>query len=799
MRHRLTGILVVWLALAWLNVAAPALAQNSPDYEAFDKVAASVETDLEENRLSNEGFETLRASLANWRERFLKSQNVNAAQIEALQAQLSALGAAPAEGESEPETVAARRAEIRAQLDKARAPRISAEEAFARADALIGRIDTTLRARQTDAYFDQQRSPLDPALWGPAVARLGAVAGEIRTEANVTLSSTSERANFSERVPLVLFLLVVAVILITRGPRWAERLSGSVEKRSGEHGRVVYGFLVSVTAILLPLLGISLLNAALLSTGILGDTGRGAALGVNLAILTYVVTRWLGSRIFPIRGGIPSPISLPEERRASGRLLALVLGLLLGVMLFLLSLDRVEAFKPEILGVLSFPILVAMGFVLFRLGGLIWIGGQADESDESTSYADFILRILGRSVQVVAGVGPLVAAAGYLNMGLGLLVPMSASLALIAFLTTMHFVVRAAYAMMRNLAGDHARQALLPVLISFALTIASLPVFAIIWGARQTDLGEVWTRFRAGFRVGETTISPADFLTFAMVFAVGFLLTRLVQGALRTSVLPRTHIDKGAQNAIIAGLGYLGITVGAIAGITAAGLDLSSLAIVIGALGVGIGFGLQNIVNNFVSGIILLVERPINEGDWVEVNGQMGTVRSISVRSTRIETFDRTDVIIPNGDFISGTVTNWTRGNSIGRVKVPVGVAYGTDTHKVERILKEIAEAHPIVAVTPPPQVLFIGFGADSLDFEIRAILQDVNFILNVRSDMNHEIARRFAEEGIEIPFAQRDVWLRNPEVLGSVNPKPDETEQEPRVPSSPPDPALVAPDDGDT
>lgn len=793
---------LVWAIAAWMLFAGAADAQQSEPiaYDAWEGVATQIEGRLEDGQISVEGLDAIRGSVVVWRDRFLEGTEVNAEQIESITQQIDALPPPPAEGETESDEIVAQREDLNAALAEARAPRIRADTALARANTLISRIDTRIREAQADRLLELQPTPLNPSLWGATLSRLGETTSDISDEVRGNVANLQSRGEFSSRLPVSLLLLIVAFYLIIRGPRLVERLVIRVEKRASELGQVVFGFIVSLGTILLPLIGISLINAALISTGLLGPVGRATAVGINVGIVVYATSRWLGRRIFPERDGAPTPVSLDAGARSRGRGLSRLAGGLLALLLIMQVVDEIEQFDGILLSVVAFPIFVALGVTLFLIGRLIRAGRS--QVADATGYADYLVGISGRVLQILGILGPIAAAIGYFNLAESILVPATQTLAVVAFLVTLHYVVRAAYGLIRGLTPDQSDDALVPVLISFLFTIATLPVVALFWGARQTDLLEVWTRFRAGVRFGESTISPGDFLTVILVFVLGLMLTRLLQGVLRTSVLPRTTLDKGGRNAVVSGLGYVGITLAALAGITAAGIDLSSLAIIVGALGVGIGFGLQNIVNNFVSGIILLIERPIGEGDWVDVNGNFGVVKSISVRSTVIETFDRTDVIVPNGDLVSGTVTNWTRGNSIGRVIVPVGVAYGTDTRKVEAILTEIAEAHPIVSVDPGPRVLFRGFGADSLDFEIRAILSDVSHFMTVQSDLNHEIARRFTEEGIEIPFAQRDIWLRNPEALtggiqapeGEAGGLPDENERpaEPRPPSEPLDPRLT-------
>jgi len=730
---------------------------------AWEQTARRAEEAISAGRASTSAMEELRSQLVTWREKFLEAQSTNQSSIQTLQAQINALGPKP-DGVDEATEIAQQRIEMDQRMAQLRAPAKTAEVAYSRADGLIRGVDDIIRNRQTEALLELGISPLNPVHWKKGIDAVGTSTRSISNEFSAAWASPTQQVQLKENLLLIILLSLVALVLLLRGRHWMERLTFAVQAKSHTAGRWVIAFLLSIAQLVLPLVGVLALVEAIYASELVGVRGDIALSAFVALAVVFLTARWLGARIFPKSEHIVPPLNLDVAARRKGRFFSATLGLLLGLNVLIRAIARFDTWNIGATTIVVFPVLVLSSYALVRLARLMRLHVKNEQVDgEERTYKNRIIYYLSRIVMVLAFIGPVLAVIGYFEAAQSIIFPIATSLGLLAFLLVLQRVISEVYALLIG-SEERAREALIPVLISFVVVLGSAPFFALIWGARTTDLFEVWTRFKEGFSLGDARISPSDFLTFAIIFVIGYMATRLIQGTLRTTVLPKTKMDVGGRNAIVSGVGYIGIFLAAVMAITGAGIDLSSLAIVAGALSVGIGFGLQNIVSNFVSGIILLIERPISEGDWIEVAGQMGYVRDISVRSTRIETFDRTDVIVPNSDLVSGVVTNWTRGNSVGRVIVPVGVAYGTDTKRVEGILREIAEAHPMVLANPA--VIFQGFGADSLDFEIRAILRDVNWKLSVKSDINHEIARIFAEEGIEIPFAQRDVWLRNPEAL---------------------------------
>jgi small-conductance mechanosensitive channel len=579
------------------------------------------------------------------------------------------------------------------------------------------------------------------------------------------LSTPSQIERARDNLPLILLLLVVGLVFISRGQSWAERLALRMMRGKRKASSELGAFVVSLGQIALPLIGAVSILLAIGSTELFGPRGEIVIFAFVPMILMIFAARWLGSRVYPKVEDARTPLGSVPETRKRARAICTMLGVVLAFSYLINLLGQFERFSRETFAVLQFPLLVIAAFGLLAIArGLLNHKSEHTGQEGEQAFRGQFLSFLGRTVQIAAIFGVVLAAAGYTLAAELLIYATLLTLAWLAAIAILQDVIRNLYAWL--IPGDDARESLVPTLAGFLLLLVSLPLLPLFWGARVTDLTELWSRARAGVDIGGTTVSPTAFFTLIVVFLIGYFVTRGLQGMLRSSVLPKTRLEKGAQTALVSGLGYVGMFLAALIAVTSAGIDLSNIALVAGALSVGIGFGLQNIVSNFVSGIILLIERPISEGDWIEVGGQHGYVRKVSVRSTRIETFDRTDVIVPNADLVSGAVTNYTRGNTVGRAIVQVGVAYGTDTRRVEKILREIAEAHPLVLANPAPSIVFAGFGASSLDFEIRAILRDVNFMLSVKTEMHHQIAERFVAENIEIPFAQTDLWLRNPEAL---------------------------------
>lgn len=300
------------------------------------------------------------------------------------------------------------------------------------------------------------------------------------------------------------------------------------------------------------------------------------------------------------------------------------------------------------------------------------------------------------------------------------------------------------------------------ILMDIAIVVVGVTILLVLWRFDWVEVkGWIHTIF-FGFQFGELRISLQTILLALGVFALGLALTRFVQRWFTKRAFAGRRTDQGLRDSARIGLGYAGFVIAGLVALSFLGLDFSNLAIVAGALSVGIGFGLQSIFNNFVSGIILLVERPIKIGDWISVAGHEGMVKKISVRSTEIETIYRQSVIIPNATLITEAVTNWMHGNRTCRLDIPVGVSYDTDVRLLRKIMQEVGSSHGAVLKHPAPIVHFAGFGDSALEFELRVFLRDAGQRVSVASDLRFALWSALKDAGINIPFPQRDIHIKS-------------------------------------
>lgn len=432
----------------------------------------------------------------------------------------------------------------------------------------------------------------------------------------------------------------------------------------------------------------------------------------------------------------------------------------------LVALDQTR----ELLGVAVLPArLVLLGSLVVAAVMVGWVlRRRRPERDAGKRPLAFGLVVLLRFAQLLLAVGIAATLLGWIRLGRLMFVDVLAAAyiglaifgALQVLRTTLDIVLRSGRAQRLRIVAVHG--ALVRERLSRLLGIAAV-VLWVVFCLSGVDLsgalvGATRAMLDAELTVGSLTLRLGNVVTFVLVLVASLQVARLVRFVLQEDVLTRMRAGRGVANTISATVHYALLALGFLFAVAASGIELERFTILVGALGVGVGFGLQNIVNNFVSGLILLFERPVQLGDSIAVGGVEGEVQRIGIRSSTVRTWQGAEVIVPNASLISDQVVNWTLSDRQRRMEVRVGVAYGTDPRRVIALLLEVARGNPGVLRQPAPLVLFLGFGESTLDFELRAWTPSFELALETKSELTLAINDALVAEGITIPFPQRDL-----------------------------------------
>lgn len=758
-------------------LAAPLAAQESGTVDAATvlDVTERAEGAIRSGGVAVETLEALRAELATFRDAISAKTAEGDIAVNLLRAELAELPPLPATGESEPASIAQERARLVAELAEADAPGLADRRSLSRIRVLIGDLDVKLRSRAWELALERGPSALRPETWAKGSI---AVFDELRrtwnglaADALLPTRQAWLRAGLLAMGAFVAIAMAGWLVLMPAVLRRIEARETGPDARA-RPSRVVLALALRAA-----------LSFAFLSLGVVGliapfvRPGRVPELWQELVFLPICMTaaHWLAHALFAPATPWRRIVAMgdPEAARAT----RLVQGL--GVVVVLETLAEAAGVEAR-LGDEGGTVVALVLFII--VAAILWDLGHLLAAKTGAARSHDLRHMLGQALRF-AGIGAILAGAlGHVALGRAVIDPLLISLWLVGLTVVLHRVIllsaRGVLGAVQGGSADAghvdgrlgASMALTSVASGTVLTLFSAPFHALIWGARWSDLRDGFQVLRDGVDVGGTRLSLGGVTLLVAVFVLGLVITRWMQTVLRFDVLPNTRIDRGGQNAIVTGFGYAGVLLSALVAITMAGIDLASLAIVAGALSVGIGFGLQAIVSNFVSGIILLIERPIKEGDWIEVSGLSGTVRKISVRSTRIETFDGHDVIVPNADLVTGPVRNMTLGSPSGRIELTVGVAYESDLPAVRDVLLALAKDHPLVMREPAPQVLITGTGESAVDMALRCFVSDIGTGVSVRSDLYFSMIRAFAEAGISIPYPVRDLRVTASSMSGRAD-----------------------------
>lgn len=693
---------------------------------------------------------------------------------------LGALGPPPSEGGApEAREIAGKRERYGRRIAAARGRVAEADLAIVRAGELEEALSAARREQLLEDIYRRAPIPVSPGVIIKGAPELTAALGRVLRSPLDWGAGLPAGAAASELLPGVVVLILGAALgwgirrsaldLFGRDPgvsepAYASRLGAALAQGAGGAAR---------PGAALAALYLWTTRPGALASGLFAEAFASFLVSALLFCLAAAFARAL---LAPDQPAWRLTAQSPESARSAHRLI-LVLAAVFFIDMFFSSLGIGKEGSAESGALYGAAFGALEGWLLIRLGRAeLWRAEGAAEGEappESRAW-----RLARRAARILAALGVAALLAGYVAFGKRLLDNLVLTSLLVALLALLRELAReaASWAARSGFVREklhvppRAMEALRSwerALVAPLVLAAGVLVILPVWGVPRDDLVRWILHGLSGFHVGSIRVSVVDIASAILVFFLAMAGARFLQRQLSERLLGQMRLPPGIRDSLNAGLGYAGVILAALLSVSVTGIDLSNLALLASALSVGIGFGLQNVVNNFVSGLILLVERPIKIGDWVRVGDSEGIVKRIQFRATELETWRRASVIIPNAEILSTSVVNLTHRDDYGRAEVEIGAAYGSDAAKVREILLDAAAGNERVSERPAPWVAFRDFGASSLDFKLYCYTSNVMGRLQVESDLRFEIERRFREEGIEIPFPQRVVHLASPEEGG--------------------------------
>ena len=752
---------VLWtLAAAVLLIASAVFERNASAESGEEPSVEEIKKSLDEIEAAVDSEDITAETLAGFRDTLNSSADILRKKIDWLEPRaqeaedrLKELGPAPAkDAPAESPEIASQRKELTEQFNDVDGELKQARVLTVRTGQLGDRVAQKRHALYANELFARSPSVLDPTFWTDVYRALPI---ELRS-IEALLDAWSEHHTRPRWAAAALIIIIVIAVAFALTRWWLPRLIGEPSNtRSAKAWAALWVF--AWFAIRMPLAGFAALLALTtfgLLTVRLEQIAQGIVAGMAAAAFGHGVARGLLAPEHPHRRLVQE-----DDETASCFCNHLVWSSRALGLLIVLQVVHKTLFAPLIITVATNALFAAVT-AAFLLHLVIRLGRIKKNRGDALIAAAWAhpLGLLMALLIVVALVAGYAGVAAFISLRVIVAAAVFGALFLLLVITQTLFASineqTAKGQMLAESLGINARTlglsgALLSALIRVLLIVSAFLLIIGPWEVSTADLFDTVRNIPFGFKIGEIRVSFQAILAAIVVLVLLLVVVRLMQRWLERELLPRTALEPSLQLSIVTIFGYVGAITAIAFALTGLGFDLQKIALIAGALSVGIGFGLQSIVSNFVSGLILLTERPIRVGDSIVVKGEEGWVRRVRVRATEIETFDRASVIIPNSEFSTGVVKNWTRANRLGRIVIKVGVGYETDPDRVRDILTDIANAHPQVVQTPPPAAFLVAFGETALEFELRCVVAEVEKGLSVRSDLHYAIIQKFREAGI--------------------------------------------------